>query len=47
MSAFKFRLQQVLDLREQHEKQTAAKLADPVKPRRGRPPKENDDGSTG
>ena len=23
------------------------KLADPVKPRRGRPPKENDDGSTG
>src|SRR4051812_38054153 len=28
MSAFKFRLQQVLDLREQHEKQTAAKLAD-------------------
>jgi flagellar protein FliJ len=28
MSAFKFRLQQVLDLREQHEKQTAAKLAE-------------------
>ena len=28
MSAFKFRLQQVLDLREQHEKQVAAKLAD-------------------
>jgi flagellar FliJ protein len=27
MSAFKFRLQQVLDLREQHEKQVAAKLA--------------------
>ena len=28
MSAFKFRLQQVLDLREQHEKQVAAKLAE-------------------
>ncbi len=28
MSGFKFRLQQVLDLREQHEKQVAAKLAD-------------------
>jgi flagellar FliJ protein len=28
MSAFKFRLQQVLELREQHEKQVAAKLAD-------------------
>lgn len=28
MSAFKFRLQQVLELREQHEKQVAAKLAE-------------------
>jgi len=28
MSAFKFRLQQVLNLREQHEKQVAAKLAE-------------------
>src|SRR3954471_10024333 len=28
MSAFKFRLQQVLDLREQHEQQVAAKLAE-------------------
>jgi flagellar FliJ protein len=28
MSAFKFRLQQVLDLREQHEKQVAGKLAE-------------------
>jgi flagellar FliJ protein len=28
MSAFKFRLQQVLELREQHEKQAAAKLAE-------------------
>ena len=28
MSAFRFRLQQVLDLREQHEKQVAARLAE-------------------